>query len=298
MGENIGKMPTPWEQRKEIGIFKALWGTIRQVLFKPGEFFDNLEIKPSIKEPYLFYLAVGFPVAIVTTLFSGLYRQPQQAMQMPLGILLILTIIILPIGIFITSAVMHLGVLIFGGKGGYKGSLNILAYATSTSVFSLIPFIGGLIGAIWYVIVIIKGFKRVHNFSTTRAICAYIFNPVIIIAIIALFAVIAIPNILRARISSNETLAQATLKTISTAAESYAAANNGQYPKDEYDLKLATPPYITQVYDQRTIQGYSYSVRFMPNGYEVVATPQGCSITGKKIFTIATKGKMSDKSCE
>ncbi|HDN86584.1 MAG TPA: type II secretion system protein, partial [Candidatus Omnitrophica bacterium] len=58
----------------------------------------------------------------------------------------------------------------------------------------------------------------------------------IVVAIIALLAAIAIPNLLRARITANESAAQANLRTISTALENYAAANNGSYATDESDL--------------------------------------------------------------
>ena len=52
----------------------------------------------------------------------------------------------------------------------------------------------------------------------------------IVVAIIALLAAIAIPNLLRAKMTSNDALAKATLRAMSTAAESYGTANNGNYP--------------------------------------------------------------------
>ena len=54
----------------------------------------------------------------------------------------------------------------------------------------------------------------------------------IVVAIIALLAAIAIPNLLRAKMTSNDALAKATLRAISTAAESFGTANNGNYPAD------------------------------------------------------------------
>ena len=63
----------------------------------------------------------------------------------------------------------------------------------------------------------------------------------IVVAIIALLAAIAIPNLLRARLTANESAAQATLRTISTALETYAAAHNGAYPTDESNLTNVTP---------------------------------------------------------
>ena len=52
----------------------------------------------------------------------------------------------------------------------------------------------------------------------------------IVVAIIALLAAIAIPNFLRSRLQANEAQVQGTLRTMSTAAETYATANNGTYP--------------------------------------------------------------------
>ncbi|MBP6342844.1 MAG: prepilin-type N-terminal cleavage/methylation domain-containing protein, partial [Candidatus Omnitrophica bacterium] len=52
----------------------------------------------------------------------------------------------------------------------------------------------------------------------------------IVVAIIALLAAIAIPNLLRAKMSANDALAKATLRSLSTASESYATSNQGNYP--------------------------------------------------------------------
>ena len=52
----------------------------------------------------------------------------------------------------------------------------------------------------------------------------------IVVAIIALLAVIAIPNLMRARVSANDALAQSTLRTLATAAQNYAADTNGTFP--------------------------------------------------------------------
>ena len=63
------------------------------------------------------------------------------------------------------------------------------------------------------------------------------------IAIIALLAAIAIPNLLRSKTAANESSAQSTLKTISGALENYYAVNN-KYPTDTNLLLGAAPPYL------------------------------------------------------
>ena len=116
----------------------------------------------------------------------------------------------------------------------------------------------------------------------------------IVVAIIALLAAIAIPNLLRARITANDSAAQATLRTISTALETYAAANNGLYPTAESLLTGATPPYLNQGYNGNTVQGYVYTVTSTAAGYTATATCVNKSVTGSKTnYQITTGGVLT-----
>jgi prepilin-type N-terminal cleavage/methylation domain-containing protein len=120
----------------------------------------------------------------------------------------------------------------------------------------------------------------------------------IVVAIIALLAAIAIPNLLRARVNANETNAQATLRTISTAAESYAAANNGNYPTAITVLTGATPPYLNENYTSGTRQGYNFACGTMSaTAYSCTGTPATCNTTGTKTFTITTGGVLTSAAC-
>ena len=117
----------------------------------------------------------------------------------------------------------------------------------------------------------------------------------IVVAIIALLAAIAIPNLLRAKLSANDALAKATLRAISTAAESYGTSNNGNYPGDINSLTGATPPYLNKNYCNATvIAGYNYSCAGMAlAGYTVTATPATVGSTGSTTFTITTGGVLT-----
>lgn len=112
----------------------------------------------------------------------------------------------------------------------------------------------------------------------------------IVVAIIALLAAIAIPNLLRARLNANESVAMATVRTISTAAESWAAANNGNYPTGEGVLTGATPPYLNQAYCGLTVQGYIYTCTFAATAYSVAGAPANAGVSGNRTFTITTGG--------
>ena len=125
----------------------------------------------------------------------------------------------------------------------------------------------------------------------------------IVVAIIALLAAIAIPNLLRARVTANESAAQATLRTISTALETYGAANGGFFsPADgtttDTYLTSQTPPYLNQAYCGQTLSGYTYGCTINRATYSLTARPTSCTTSGTKSFTMTTGGVIgTDATC-
>ena len=110
----------------------------------------------------------------------------------------------------------------------------------------------------------------------------------IVVAIIALLAAIAIPNLLRARINANDAAAQSTLKSYATACESYAASE-GIYPStaDESELTGASPPYFPIDMDARTKGGFTYDIDLATGGYTLTAEAVSAQ-TGSWDFRIST----------
>ena len=124
----------------------------------------------------------------------------------------------------------------------------------------------------------------------------------IVVAIIALLAAIAIPNLLRARMSSNDALAQATLRAVSTAAESFGTANNGNYPTGTTDLTsltTPTPAYLNYDYVAHSpVAGYTYAIGTMTTAaYTITATPTTCNTSGSQVYTIQTGGVLTSAAC-
>ena len=115
----------------------------------------------------------------------------------------------------------------------------------------------------------------------------------IVVAIIALLAAIAIPNLLRARLTSNDSLAKSTLRAISTAAETFGSSNSGNYPTGIGDLTGATPPFLNKNYCTGLYSGYTYGCLFGPNEYTVVAAPAVVNSTGSKNYTVTTGGVLT-----
>jgi len=118
----------------------------------------------------------------------------------------------------------------------------------------------------------------------------------IVVAIIALLAAIAIPNLLRARLTANEAAAMAALKTLGSASHTYRSGHQG-YPEDLTALTTDTPPYIDSVLAGGTKQGYAYNLTGESvdgNGnyqsFVAAACPVSFGNTGNRCFFIDSSG--------
>ena len=132
----------------------------------------------------------------------------------------------------------------------------------------------------------------------------------IVVAIIALLAAIAIPNLLRARVNANQTAAAATVKTINTAAQSFSGSNSARgYPASLAELTgtaataPAGPAYIDPTVDTTTNgrprQGYNFTYT-VDNGlgtvaspglqFSVYASPQTANVTGVNTYFMDESG--------
>lgn len=113
----------------------------------------------------------------------------------------------------------------------------------------------------------------------------------IVVAIIVLLAAIAIPNLLRARLNANEATAIAAMRTVSTAAESYRAAQSPPaYPSNLTAMSSATPPYIDSILGGGNKSGYIFNWSGGGTTYSVVAAPETANITGVRSFYVDQSG--------
>jgi prepilin-type N-terminal cleavage/methylation domain-containing protein len=133
----------------------------------------------------------------------------------------------------------------------------------------------------------------------------------IVVAIIGIIAAIAIPSLLRARISANEAAAQGDSRTVSSSEVAYATSNRGSYGTTL--LCLSSPsgcgfdPTVTQFLDPQigaagtvTKQGYfrDYLVATPGSGvpdpgflsYAYTSQPSVQGSTGTRYFAIDSTG--------
>ena len=125
----------------------------------------------------------------------------------------------------------------------------------------------------------------------------------IVVAIIAIIAAIAIPNLLRARLASNESSAIGALRTISSAESSFQSSTGtdadtdgvGEYG-DFIQLSNATPPYVDEVLGGGTKSGFFFTITTtaVVNDNEVLweatAYPVSYGRSGNRSFYVDESG--------
>ncbi len=111
----------------------------------------------------------------------------------------------------------------------------------------------------------------------------------IVVAIIVALVAIAVPGILRQRMTANEATAVTSLKTICWAAITYRTSNP-VYPACLTDLNTTPPAYIDPILASGIKQGYLFNLTGDANYFNATAVPQTPNISGVRTFFVDITG--------
>ncbi len=168
-----------WERRDEIGLGPALFETWKQSLTEPRMFFGSFNSQGKIGDAVIYLIIMAFvsSLSIFMPGFDSFMPTPEAdvAPMMMSGFTKIVMIPLIPviavIGVVIMSGIFHLCLLLFGGVSKpFESTFKVVAYASGTTVFSLIPFIGSIIGSIWNIVLLSIGLSEVHRTDLWKAI--------------------------------------------------------------------------------------------------------------------------------
>lgn len=181
-GETL-RLP-PWEERQRYGLLNALYLTIKDVLFTPGQFFRRMPTGLGLVQPLLFAVVLTFGSAFFDFMwsltggslqrllargdFSDFVRAP-----VVLGGIWVLSPLVAVVQVVVRAAIFHLGLMLVGGnRMGFEATFRVVAYSRAAGIVSLLPFCGGLVGLIWEIAITIVGLARVHGVEEWRPIVA------------------------------------------------------------------------------------------------------------------------------
>jgi hypothetical protein len=99
-------------------------------------------------------------------------------------------------GIFLKGLALHAFVLMVGGEKGYQQTLKTTMYATTPFLLlGWIPYVS-IIGAVWYIILLIIGIRETQEMDTGKALLVVVI-PIVLILILALLGGVAIAGLMQ-----------------------------------------------------------------------------------------------------
>jgi hypothetical protein len=163
---------------------------MKGVLVNPTQTFAEMRTEGGISAPILYAIILGSIGGIVGIIWQGLiytlnFMVNQEIAQYAANAtLLILMAIFMPlivtVGLFISSGIAHVCLIIVGGANQrFEATFRVFAYTNgSVALFQLVPFCGGIVAGIWGLVCNIIGLKEAHETTAGKAILA-ILLPVI-----------------------------------------------------------------------------------------------------------------------
>lgn len=193
---------TPWERRDRIGVFNALIETTKQVLSQPTAFFRAMPVTGGLGAPLLYAVIVGYVGLFASAIYSAVFRSvlgssltrmggagggelERLAPFLQGGIGLVVNLVfgpvIIAIAVFIASGIIHLVLLALGGAArGFEATFRVAAYSEAAAIFNVIPVCGGLVGAVYTLVLLIIGVSEAHGISRGKAAAA-VLVPILIL---------------------------------------------------------------------------------------------------------------------
>ncbi|KAA3619577.1 MAG: hypothetical protein DWQ05_02310 [Calditrichaeota bacterium] len=181
----------PWEDGENQSIIERLTHTWSESIFRPTDFFQRMKIVSKLG-PALLY---GFIFKFFGQVLGNYWAQKQinsmseQMEQMPAFLQmfyerymesvsqmgateqLLLTPFMVIFSLLIVPVIFHASLSLFGvAKNGFATTFRVNAYAEGAAIFQAIPFIGGLVYFVVWLIVVIIGWRECHNTTTNRVV--------------------------------------------------------------------------------------------------------------------------------
>jgi hypothetical protein len=192
----------PWDARNSLGLVNAWLGTVKLVLLEPAKAFSGMRRAGGLFE-CIFYALIGGTIGGV---FGAIYQQTMQTMQhgntmasrvphnagFVVGVCLMMPVFV-TLGLFISSGIIHLSLMLIGGaRQPFETTFRTVCFATgSTAFLQVLPVCGGLIAAVWNIVVVAIGLAKTHEISTGKAVLAVLLPSALCCGLILLAVVAA-----------------------------------------------------------------------------------------------------------
>lgn len=201
----------PWD-RGEGNWANAYIATIKLAFTRPTYFFTSVARAGNMGKPFVFALVnativaiivaayqIGFQTFLAGAQIAASLESLTAAMTGPVatlvGVLIMLLVVPLLtcVGIFISSGIYHLCLMLLGGATRpFVHTFRVVCYSTGPQLLQIVPLAGGMIAGVWQLVLTIMGLKTVHETTYGKVVIA-VFLPMLLCCgfLVMFFAVIA-----------------------------------------------------------------------------------------------------------
>lgn len=175
----------PWEERQRVGFLAAFSQTWSDATFRPTAFFRRLPKTGNFGSALLYALLAGTAAVLLSLFWQYMFweswadfRQFEEILgegfnRGLLGLVAVLTPIFILIGVFVSSLIYHVCLLITGSaRYGLEATIRAYCYTYGVYLFVLVPFCGGFIALVWQIVLMVIGWREIHESTTGRVLLA------------------------------------------------------------------------------------------------------------------------------
>ncbi len=171
-----GPEPLPWE-RPGYPLLEGLFETGKLVLTRPTEAFARMATTGDLSRPLFYAIVLGWIGIIASQIYSLAFRGAMQSFMPALPsqgdfalstgwsvAMMVLAPVLVLLGIFLWSAIVHLFLLLVGGAaGGFGATVRVMCYASTVQILNVIPLCGGIVAFFWAIVLEIIGLAIAHR---------------------------------------------------------------------------------------------------------------------------------------
>lgn len=148
-------------------MIKYYYNRLKKILLDPAEFFTWVKTEPGYWESAKFLAVVAAATGLVNLLIGTLLDTD------PGGVLdIIISVVVYITTAFIGAAFIQFFAKLLKGRGLYIDTFKAVANSHAALVVSVVPAIGGLVASVWMFVLLVVGLKKLHSFTTGKAVLA------------------------------------------------------------------------------------------------------------------------------
>ena len=193
----------PWEDPSS-GLARGLLETVKLFVLSPKEGFLRMGTA-GIWRPFFYAVIMAWVELLVGLGYWFAFQAPffvagtsrfQEGFPgiavgawivalFALGLFIAMPVLV-AIFIFLHALILHLALLIVGeGRGGVETTFRLLCYAHTADLGNIVPFCGGLLSLVWFVVLQVIGVAEAHRCSYGKATLAVLLPLLVCCACVA-----------------------------------------------------------------------------------------------------------------